>query len=337
MKPPELSVVVPCYNEESVLSETAAQLERLMEQMIRSGQISSRSSVCFVDDGSTDETWSIIQRLASESKLFGGIKLSRNHGHQHALLAGLLTVTGDAVVSVDADLQDDLSIMPAMVEEFLAGSEIVYAVRRDRGTDSWFKRATAEGYYRLLRLMGVKVVFNHGDYRLLGRRALKVLREYKEANLFLRALIPQLGFQSAKVYFDRRERFAGESKYPLRKMLALAFDGVTSFSAAPLRFITFLGILISFASFGIGAWAIGVRLFNPKAVPGWASIVVPVFFLGGIQLLSTGIVGQYLAKMYSETKARPRFIIEHVLRPEATHAVAASFHAVAATDRSHAS
>lgn len=336
MKSPELSVVVPCYNEEGVLPETACQLERLMDEMILSGCISARSAICFVDDGSTDDTWPIIERLALDSKLFGGIKLSRNHGHQHALLAGLLTVTGDAVISVDADLQDDLSVMPEMVEAFCTGSEIVYGVRRSRDTDSWFKRITAEGYYRLLHLMGVKVVFNHGDYRLMGRRALEVLRDYKETNLFLRALIPQLGFKTASVYYDRRERFAGESKYPLRKMVALAFEGVTSFSATPLRFITLLGILISFASFGTGIWALAVRLLNPKAVPGWASIVVPVFFLGGIQLLSTGIVGQYLAKMYSETKARPRFIVERVLHAGSTHDFV-NFRAATAGERSQAS
>ncbi|HET9727103.1 MAG TPA: glycosyltransferase, partial [Gemmatimonadales bacterium] len=234
-------------------------------------------------------------------------------GHQNALLAGLLTGPGEAVISIDADLQDDPAVMHGMLDAYRAGAEIVYGVRRGRDCDTAFKRVTAQGYYRLLAGLGVPVVFNHADYRLLGRRAIEALKEFREVNLFLRGLVPHLGFNNATVYYDRSQRTAGESKYPLRKMLRLALDGVTSFSALPLTLITLLGVLVAFGSFVIALWAILVRIFNPAAVPGWASTVVPLYFLGGIQLLSTGIIGQYLAKTYLETKARPRFIIDRTV------------------------
>jgi polyisoprenyl-phosphate glycosyltransferase len=311
--PIDLSVVVPCYNEELALPETASRLLGLLNDLISTGVATHASAIYFVDDGSTDRTWEIIATLASEQPRCHGIKLSRNHGHQPALLSGLLTVPGDAVVSIDADLQDDVSAMKEMVAAHLAGSDIVYGVRHRRQSDTWFKRITAESYYHLAGALGVRLVFNHADYRLLSRRAIETLKQFGERNLFLRGLIPQLGFNSSIVYYDRLERVAGKSKYPVGKMLAFALEGITSFSAVPLRLITLLGLLVAAVSFAIAVWALWVRTFNPSAVPGWASTVIPLYFLGGIQLLCTGIIGQYLAKIYVETKARPRFTIEKVV------------------------
>jgi polyisoprenyl-phosphate glycosyltransferase len=276
---------------------------------VQEGTIAGTSRAYFVDDGSKDRTWPLIEELAAANPMLKGIKLSRNYGHQLAVLAGLLTVPGDAVISVDADLQDDLGAIEQMLVEHRKGSEIVYGIRKKRDTDTFMKRVTAEGYYRLLDWLGVEVVFNHADYRLMGRRALAALSEYGEANIFLRGLIPQIGFPTSSVYYDRQERFAGESKYPLRKMLALAWNGVTSFSAAPLRFITGTGLVIALLSIGLSIWALSIRLFG-HAVPGWASSVVPIYFLGGLQLFATGLIGEYLAKTYLETKRRPRFFIE---------------------------
>lgn len=306
----ELSVIVPCYNERAVLSETVRRLVALLESMIVRGTVAAESRIYFIDDGSSDQTWRLIEQAARSHALVKGIKLSRNCGHQLALLAGLLTVPGDIVVSVDADLQDDLDAIHEMIREHKAGADIVFGVRSKRDTDTLFKRLSAELYYRFLRWLNVDIIFNHADYRLMSRRSLAALAEFKEVNIFLRGIIPQLGFPTAIVYFERRERFAGETKYPLKKMLALAWNGVTSFSAAPLRFITAIGIIIAFASFAVTVWAISIRLFTSRAVPGWASTVVPMYFLGGIQLLSIGIVGEYVAKIYSETKRRPRYIIE---------------------------
>jgi glycosyltransferase involved in cell wall biosynthesis len=311
--PPAVSIVVPCYNEEAALPWTAARLLAALDEMVANGSAAPSSAIYFVDDGSSDRTWPTITDLTTSNARYRGIKLSRNHGHQSALLAGLLTVPGDAIISIDADLQDDVAAMKDMVGAYTAGADIVYGVRRGRQADTWFKRVTAEGYYRLAEAMGVRLVFNHADYRLLSRRAIQALGDYHERNLFLRGIIPQLGFNSAEVYYDRHERVAGESKYPVRKMLAFAFDGITSFSAVPLKLITLLGLIVAAASFLIAMWALWVRTFNPAAVPGWTSTVVPLYFLGGIQLLCTGIIGQYLAKVYMETKARPRFTIERVL------------------------
>jgi glycosyltransferase involved in cell wall biosynthesis len=311
--PPLLSIVVPCYNEEEALPETAHQLLERLSDLVSCGQIDEESSVYFVDDGSCDNTWFLIEQLSSTDRRIHGIRLPRNHGHQNALLAGLLTAPGDIVISIDADLQDDVSAIAEMVRAYHDGAEIVYGVRRQRKTDTFFKRATAEAYYRLLRLFGVKIIHNHADYRLMSRIALRTLSKYRESNLFLRGLVPQLGFRSAKVYYDRKERIAGESKYPFAKMLALAIDGVTSFSAVPLRFITALGFAVWIVSLGISAWALWAKLFGQRIVPGWTSIVLPMYLLGGIQLFCTGIIGQYLSKIYMETKARPRFIVDKVL------------------------
>lgn len=306
-----LTIVIPCYNEEAVLPETVKRLDELLGRLVADGRIDADSHALLVDDGSRDRTWALIEDYAAAGDgRIRGIKLSRNRGHQYALLAGLFHADGDAVISVDADLQDDLEAIVQMVDAHRAGMDVVYGVRRRRTTDTYFKRASAEAYYRLLAWMGVEIVFNHADYRLLSRRAIDALRGYGESNFFLRGIVPQLGFPSATVYYDRAERFAGESKYPLGKMLAFAWQGITSFSAAPLRMITGLGLLISLASFAISAWALWVKLFSDHAVPGWASTVVPLYLLGGVQLLCIGIIGEYLAKIYLETKQRPRYFIE---------------------------
>jgi len=305
-----LSIVVPCYNEEPVLPETISRLVALLERLVREGKVARDSHALFVDDGSRDRTWELIEAHAARTPSVRGIRLSHNRGHQNALLAGLFHADGDAVISVDADLQDDLEAIPEMIAAHRKGIDVVYGVRRRRDTDNFMKRFTAEGYYRLLARMGVEIVFNHADYRLLSRRLIEALKQYGENNLFLRAIIPQLGFPSATVYYDRAERFAGESKYPIGKMLAFAWEGITSFSAAPLRVITGLGMIISLGSFLITAWAIWVKLFSSSAVPGWASTVVPIYLLGGVQLLAIGIIGEYLAKIYLETKHRPKYFVE---------------------------
>jgi glycosyltransferase involved in cell wall biosynthesis len=307
---PVLAIVVPCYNEEEVLPETARRLGDLMDRMVLAGKVSTESTIRFVDDGSRDRTWQLIEELAVSSPRFRGVKLSRNRGHQNALLAGVFSAEGDAVVTIDADLQDDIEVIAQMVDHFNSGTEIVYGVRESRTSDTAFKRGTAEGYYRLLKLMGVDLVFNHADYRLMSRRALQCLQEYSEVNMFLRGIIPLLGFRTATVFYARSERFAGESKYPLRKMLALAIDGVTSFSVAPLRFISLLGFLVcAFSLVMVGIVLYG-KLVQNGTIPGWASSVLPIYFLGGVQLLSIGILGEYVAKIYLESKRRPRFFVE---------------------------
>lgn len=306
---PTLSLVIPCHNEDQALPETCIRLGALIDELSRDAVITD-ASIYFIDDGSTDNTWSVIERHSAEDTRIHGLKLSRNFGQQGAILAGLLTVPGEVLITLDADLQDDPAAIGEMMRAYAAGAEIVYGVRRNRQQDSFFKRNTAEGYYRLLQMMGVQLVFNHADFRLLSRRVVEELRNCKETNLLLRGLIPQLGFHSALVYYDRNARCAGESKYPLSKMIALAVNGVTSFTEIPLKAITFLGMLVSLLSFGMAAWALVTKFINPAAVPGWASIVIPLYMLGGIQLLCLGVIGQYLAKIYSEAKARPRFIIE---------------------------
>ena len=305
-----LSIVVPCYNEAEVLPETNRRLLALLARLQELQMISPDSSIHFVDDGSRDSTWALIEKLAAADSRVRGIKLSRNRGHQPALLAGLLTVEGDAIVSIDADLQDDVSVIEAMVREFIGGAEVVYGVRDSRQTDSGFKRHTALMYYGLLRRMGVDLVHNHADFRLLGRRAVEALREYGEVNMFLRGVVPMIGYRAATVKYDRAERFAGVSKYPLRKMLAFAIEGVTSLSVVPLRLITLLGFIVSAFSFAMILFIVYGTLVMKAAIPGWASSVVPIYFLGGIQLLSIGILGEYVAKIYLETKRRPRYFIE---------------------------
>jgi glycosyltransferase involved in cell wall biosynthesis len=304
--------VIPCYNEEQVLPETASRLLALLDGLTQ-GALIADPSIFFVDDGSVDGTWRVIERLASKDARVHGLKLSRNFGHQSAILAGLLTVPGDALISMDADLQHDEAAIEDMARAYAGGAEVVYGIRRNRQTDSFFKRTSGDAYYRLLQAMGVQLIFNHADYRLLSRRVVEELRNCKESNLLLRGLIPQLGFPSALVYYDQHERYAGKTKYSISKMVALAINGITSFTEIPLKFITILGMLVSVFSFGMAAWALVIKIVNPGAVPGWASIVIPLYMLGGIQLLCIGVIGQYLAKIYSEAKARPRFIVEKSL------------------------
>jgi polyisoprenyl-phosphate glycosyltransferase len=306
----KLSVVVPCYNEEDVLPETISQLVALLNNLAAQGEIGVDSEIVFVDDGSSDSTWEMISSAAEGQRGVRGIKLSRNQGHQTALIAGLWAAHGDAVITVDADLQDDLGAIEKMIAAHRAGADIVYGVRARRDTDTRFKRVSALAYYWLLHLLRVDVVFNHADYRLLSRRAVNALKLFGERNLFLRGIVRQLGFPSAFVYYDRAERFAGETKYPLGRMLSLAWQGVTSFSAAPLRAITASGLVISAGTFVVAGWALWTRLFTEGAVPGWASTVIPLYFLGGVQLLCIGIIGEYLAKIYMEVKGRPAFLVE---------------------------
>jgi polyisoprenyl-phosphate glycosyltransferase len=309
---PRLTLVIPCRNEEQALPQTAIRLVELLEELALETLI-GEPSIFLVDDGSTDSTWSVIERLTGEHAMIHGLKLSRNFGQQSAILAGLLTAPGDVLISIDADLQDDIDAIKDMVRAYAQGAEIVYGIRSDRKTDSFFKRTTAEGFYRLLRAMGVELIFNHADFRLMSRRVVDELRNCKESNLLLRGLIPQLGFTSSMVYYKRKGRSAGETKYSLSKMVSLAVNGITSFTEIPLKIITVLGILISLFSFGLAAWALFVKFFTTAAIPGWASIVIPLYMLGGIQLLCLGVIGQYVAKMYAEAKARPRFIVEKSL------------------------
>ena len=308
-----LAIVVPCYNEEEVLPETNRRLLALLTKLHDLQLISVDSSIHYVDDGSKDGTWSLIESLAAVDSRIHGIKLSGNRGHQNVLLAGLLTVEGDAVVSIDADLQDDVSVIEAMVREFVSGAEVVYGVRDSRQTDTSFKRSTALMYYGLMKKMGVNLVHNHADFRLLGRRAVEALRQYGEVNMFLRGIVPLIGYRAATVKYDRAERFAGVSKYPLRKMLTFAAEGITSFSIVPLRLITLFGFLVSGFSFAMILFIIYGTVVLQAVIPGWASSVVPIYFLGGIQLLSIGILGEYVAKIYLETKQRPRYFIEKTI------------------------
>lgn len=313
--PATIAIVIPCYNEEEVLPETVSQLTVLMQEMEHEQLIASGSAIWFVDDGSKDKTWALIEDYVVSNHYIRGIKLARNRGHQNALLAGLETATGDVLISIDADLQDDIQVIKSMMIEHYKGVDIVYGVRKARSTDTAFKRMTAEGYYHLLNKMGVNIVFNHADFRLMSRRAIESLKQYEEVNLFLRGIIPTIGFPSSTVEYDRAARFAGESKYPLKKMLALAADGITSFSAVPLRLIAGLGFFIFLMSLGLSFWVFFVKLFTDNATPGWASSVLPMYLLGGIQLLSIGVLGEYIAKMYMETKKRPRYILDKVIAP----------------------
>jgi polyisoprenyl-phosphate glycosyltransferase len=310
---PRLTIVVPCYDEEEALPETALRLTLLLERLRKDGRIAVNSRIVFVDDGSRDRTWQLIEQLSRDDGRIGGIKLSRNRGHQNALLAGLFTADGDVLVSVDADLQDDIEIIEDMLKQHAQGAQVVYGVRDDRASDGVFKRASAQGFYRMIRALGVESVYNHADFRLLSRRAVDALKDFGEVNLFLRGIVPLIGFKSSVVYYARTERVAGVSKYPLHRMLALALDAVTSFSVVPLRMISVLGVLVFLFSVGMGAWTLWVRLFTERAVPGWTSTLLPIYALGGLQILCVGILGEYMGKVYQETKRRPRYIIEKVL------------------------
>ena len=309
-----LYVVVPCYREEEVLPETSKRLKAKLSALIAQGKISPRSRILFVNDGSKDRTWPIIEELHAQDRIFSGVNLSRKRGHQNALLAGLMTAVqhADMMVSMDADLQDDIDAMDRMIDAYHEGYDVVYGVRSSRKTDSFFKRFTAESFYKLMKAMGVDIVFNHADYRLMSRRAVEGLSQFKEVNLFLRGIVPQIGYSWTTVEYERAKRFAGESKYPLKKMLSFAFDGITSFSVKPMRLILVLGAVIFALSLVMLLWTL-IRWIAGATVSGWASLMCSIWMIGGIQLLALGVIGEYVGKVYSETKARPRFIIERVL------------------------
>lgn len=312
-----LYIIVPCYNEEEVLPETSRRLKEKLEALMAAGTISRESRVLFVNDGSKDRTWQLIEELHQSSPIFSGVDLSRNRGHQNALLAGLMTAKDrcDMAISMDADLQDDIDAVDAMVEQYYAGCDIVYGVRSSRKKDTFLKRFTAEGFYRLMNAMGAETVFNHADYRLMSKRALEGLAEFKEVNLFLRGIVPMIGYRTGTVEYERGERFAGESKYPLKKMLSFAMEGITSLSVKPIRFITGLGFLVFLVSilmliYSIVRWAMG------ETILGWASLICSVWAIGGLILLSLGVIGEYIGKIYLESKGRPRFLIREVLEDE---------------------
>lgn len=311
MSAPVLYLVVPCYNEQEVLSDTAEKLAHKLTQLIDAGKISERSRIAFVNDGSSDCTWEIIRAYTERSALFSGINLAHNEGHQNALLAGLMTVLpyADVTISMDADLQDDINAVDAMLEKYAAGVNIVYGVRANRSSDTFFKRFTAESFYRAMRALGADIVFNHADFRLMDRRALTALTEYPEVNLFLRGIVPMIGLTHGVVYYARKERLAGVSKYPWRRMASFAWEGVTSLSARPIRLIAQMGMFISFISGLMLIWSI-VRHFIGETVVGWTSLVVSLWFLGGLILLSVGVIGEYVAKIYLEVKRRPRYLVQ---------------------------
>ncbi len=317
-----LFCVIPCYNEQEVLPETSRRLCEKMESLIRSGKISEDSRVVFVNDGSRDNTWNMIQELHRDNPLFQGINLSKNMGHQNALLAGLLTAKDvcDAAISMDADLQDDINAIDEMVDKFLEGADVVYGVRSKRTTDTFFKRFTAESYYKLVNALGAKTVYNHADFRLMSRRALLGLAEFGEVNLFLRGIVPMVGYNTEIVYYERAERFAGESKYPLKKMLSFAVEGITSLSTKPIKMITGLGIFIFFVSILVLIYSL-VRYFTGHTITGWTTTVISVWAIGGLMMISLGVIGEYVGKIYLETKNRPRFIIESYIADEKDEAI----------------
>jgi glycosyltransferase involved in cell wall biosynthesis len=306
--------VVPCYNEEAVLSETVKILNSQLAALISGGHASADSRILFVDDGSHDKTWGLIAEYSEKENYICGLKLSRNCGHQNAVLAGLMTAKdfADAIISLDADLQDDTDVIPQFVQKFEEGNDIVYGVRKSRATDTFFKRGTAHGFYKLMELMGVELVADHADYRLMSKRAVESLSQFREVNLFLRGMMPLIGFKTANVYYERHERFAGESKYPFKKMIAFAIDGITSFSIVPLRVITGIGSVIFLISIAALVYSLIAKLTGGTQA-GWASIVGSIWLIGGLQLLCFGICGEYIGKIYKEVKARPHYIIEHFL------------------------
>lgn len=310
-----LAIVVPCYNEEEVFADTSAQLTKLIKHLISIKKISNDSFILFVNDGSKDNTWDLIKSEHSTNPFVYGLKLAGNVGHQNALLAGLLTAKdiSDITISIDADLQDDIDVIENMIDEFNNGFDIVYGVRSSRKKDTAFKRMTAQGFYKFMKLMGVKSVYNHADFRLMSSRAVEQLGKYKERNLFLRGIVPLIGYKTTSVYYERKERMAGESKYPLKKMISFAFDGITSFSVKPISMIMGLGVIIIFFSIIAAIYAL-ISYFCGHVVPGWTSLILSIWFLGGVQLASIGLIGEYIGKAYVETKERPRYNIETFLK-----------------------
>jgi glycosyltransferase involved in cell wall biosynthesis len=307
-----LAIVVPCYNEKEVLPSTAEQLLGVLQKLAAQSLISQDSKIVFIDDGSKDNTWELIENLCEKNpECFSGIKLSSNRGHQNALLCGLLSVRefADASISVDADLQDDISVIDEMLKMYASGCEIVYGVRSKRNSDSFFKRITAHGFYKFIHFLGADIIYNHADFRLMSKNALNALAKYKEVNLFLRGIVPMLGYKTGITYYERKERMAGESKYPFHKMLRFAIEGITSLSTKPIRIITTLGISIFIISLGMIAYSV-FQYFHKSTEPGWSSLICSIWSLCGLILLSIGIVGEYVGKIYLETKERPRFIVE---------------------------
>ena len=319
-KEPILYVVIPCYNEEEVLTETTKRMKEKMTKLIKAKTISEKSKVMYVNDGSKDKTWEMIKDINKKEPLFTGVTLSRNRGHQNALLGGLMTAKkyADVVISMDADLQDDINAIDGMLEKYKNGCDIVYGVRSARKTDTFFKRFTAEGFYKFMKTLGVDVVYNHADYRLTSKRVLEEFSNFKEVNLFLRGMFPLVGYKSDIVYYERSERFAGESKYPLKKMLNFAWDGITSFSVKPLRFICIIGFSILFISIIIMLYSI-IRKLTGNTVDGWTFLSISIWFIGGLQMISIGIIGEYIGKMYNETKQRPRYIISENLEEKSNN------------------
>ena len=309
-----LYIVIPCYNEEAVIRETAKRVAMKMQQLYDKDLISEKSRVLFVDDGSRDMTWPMIEALHAENQVYTGVKLSRNKGHQNALVAGLSVAvkSADMIISMDADLQDDINAIDGFVEKYYEGCEVVYGVRSARENDTFFKKFTAQGFYKVMLAMGVDIVYNHADYRLMSKRAVEELLNFKEVNLFLRGIVPLVGFKSDTVYYERAERFAGESKYPLKKMLAFAMDGITSFSIKPIRLITTLGFVIFLVSICMLIYSL-IRHFTGHTSIGWSSMFVSIWAIGGLQILSIGVIGEYIGKIYMETKMRPKFIVEKEL------------------------
>ena len=313
-----LGIVVPCYNEEEVLHIAADALREVLDDLIKKGKIAADSFILFVNDGSKDRTWELIEEEHKNHPVqCCGVKLAGNVGHQYALTAGLITAMDmcDVTVSIDADLQDDVAVIEEMIDKFHEGNDIVYGVRKERKTDTFFKRTTAQGFYKMMALMGVKTVYNHADFRLMSKRAVQQFSLYKESNMFLRGMMPLIGYQTAEVYYDRKERVAGESKYPLKKMLALAFNGISSFSVKPITMIMWLGVIIIMASLLAAVYAL-ISYFAGSVVPGWTSLILSVWLLGGLQLIAIGLVGMYIGKIYMEVKERPRYNIEKVLESE---------------------
>nr|WP_295973032.1 glycosyltransferase [uncultured Bacillus sp.] len=311
MENPVLTIVVPCYNEEEVLPETIGQLAHYVRELKAEGLVSEKSRLLFVDDGSQDRTWQIIYKNSLVDEMVRGLKLSRNVGHQNALLAGLFTAkkASDCVISLDADLQDDISVIKEFIQKYLHGYEIVYGVRRRRDSDSFFKKHTAQGFYLLMRKMGVNLIYNHADFRLMSKRALEALECFEEVNLFLRGIVPLIGFKSTSVFYDRKERPAGETKYPLKKMLAFSFEGITSFSVTPIRLVLLLGFMFFFVSLLFGSYFLCLKLLGETEI-GWTSLIISIWLIGGLQLIAIGLVGEYVGKIYKESKRRPKFIVD---------------------------
>lgn len=311
MNLPILTLVVPCYNEEEVLLETINQLKKILSEMITNLKVSEKSKILFVDDGSKDQTWDMIYKESLKGETVKGLKLSRNVGHQNALLAGLFSAkdASDCLITIDADLQDDINAIKEMVIKYKEGYEVVYGVRSKRDSDSFFKKYTAEGFYKVMARLGVKLIFNHADFRLMSRRAVDELEHFAEANMFLRGIIPLIGFNSTSVFYERKKRSAGESKYPLKKMLAFAFDGITSFSITPIRFVLLIGCISFFVSLAFGAYFLALKFFGNTEL-GWTSLITSIWLIGGLQLIALGLVGEYIGKIYKETKRRPKYIID---------------------------